>query len=131
MSEGCKIGYLHLMHIFFPDCGKAYHSKDGLETHINEVHLQTITHFCEQCGDQFNHKSQFRRHMKRHDEQNLKCLHCEKTFIRRMQLFTHLKMHTKLRPYKCASCNYSSERKGNVSLHVREFLMVFVPLFSV
>jgi len=109
-----KAGKSHLC----AECGKAYHTKTCLERHMNEVHLGVITHFCEQCGDSFAHKTQYQRHLKRHDEANLKCIHCDKVFIRRFQLIKHLKMHTKFKPYKCLDCNYTSERKGNVSLHV-------------
>ena len=69
----------------------------------------------------FSHRSLFRRHMKRHAERNLKCSHCDKCFIRRLQLFNHMAMHTKIKPFKCAMCHtYSSERKGNVAIHVKK-----------
>merc|ERR1719259_877127 len=55
------------------ECGKAYHTKDSLEAHVNEVHLGAVTHFCERCGEMFAHRSQYRRHLKKHEEASLKC----------------------------------------------------------
>jgi len=102
------------------DCGKAYHNIHNLERHINEVHLKVITHYCEHCGKQFAHKRAYMMHTYTHKEQNLKCVHCDKVFTRRMQLMKHLRMHTKYKPFKCVHCNYTSERKGNVCLHVKK-----------
>ena len=50
----------------------------------------------------------------------MKCLHCPKVFNRRVQLLNHLFMHSKLKPYHCATCNYANDRKGNVADHVKK-----------
>lgn len=55
-----------------------------------------------------------------HNEFNLKCLHCDKVFNRRLPLIKHLKFHLnpRIKPYKCTSCGYVNDRKENVIGHV-------------
>merc|ERR1719376_1622924 len=59
-----KAGKSHLC----AECGKAYHTKNNLEKHMNEVHLGIITHFCEHCGETFSHKTAYRHHLTKHVE---------------------------------------------------------------
>jgi len=77
--------------------------------------------FCEQCGLWFE-KNRYRRHLTMHREAWMKCLHCEKTFNRRVQLVRHLIFHItpKIKPFYCKICNYSNDRKGNVADHVKK-----------
>ena len=84
------------------------------------VHTKIETHFCEICGRSFPSQYKYKRHLELHKDFNLQCLHCPKLFNRRVQLLNHLFMHSKLKPYHCATCNYANDRKGNVADHVKK-----------
>ena len=103
-----------------PDCGTSWKTQAGLEGHINKVHLKKTTDFCDICGTTFYHPREFRRHQERHRDQKLCCNHCGKSFTDRLRLRNHLRAEAKLKPYQCVHCNYTSERKGNLCLHVRK-----------
>jgi len=32
----------------------------------------------------------------------------------------HVSIHTGLKPFSCSRCNYASERRGNVSIHIKK-----------
>ena len=56
-----------------------------------------------------------------HSQQALKCIHCDKTFPDcPKKWLRHLSIHTKLKPYKCAFCQYCTERKTNMYIHLKK-----------
>ncbi|KAG8429450.1 hypothetical protein GDO86_020145, partial [Hymenochirus boettgeri] len=48
------------------------------------------------------------------------CEYCNKVFKFKHSLQTHLRIHTKEKPYKCSLCNYASAIKANLSVHLRK-----------
>ena len=57
----------------------------------------------------------------RHAQRVLHCLHCDKNLPDEVgKLGLHISIHTGLKPFKCAHCSYSTERRGNVFIHCRK-----------
>lgn len=47
---------------------------------------------------------------------NLKCPHCEKTFVSKESARPHLEGHTGIKPFKCKLCDYTSNKIYNVNV---------------
>merc|ERR1719322_2239359 len=104
-------------------CGNSFYSAHALRSHIASIHDKSKAHVCPECGKSFPTKPKIDRHLKQaHSPRVMKCLHCPKTFClgNTEKMVRHLMIHTGMKPFGCYHCNYSSERKSNVSLHVKK-----------
>ena len=101
-------------------CGNSFNRAQGLRNHIASMHEKTDAYVCSICGKSSATKHSHRSHLASHSTENLKCLHCDKKFNRRERIREHLCRHTKIRPYKCAHCHYTTNKRYNVFVHVEK-----------
>ena len=107
----------------FPlQCGQSFTTVPHLKVHIAEHNKDPDSEvLCNQCGQTFHHRRRLVAHMARvHQPQTLKCIHCPKTFENRQQARRHLSVHTGLKPFKCADCNYCAYKLHNIHTHVNK-----------
>jgi len=103
-------------------CGKGFENEMVLKEHTKSVHEKDPQIICPTCGETFFNRKSHRRHMLlRHAQRVLHCLHCDKNLPDEVgKLGLHISIHTGLKPFKCAHCSYSTERRGNVFIHCRK-----------
>jgi len=103
-------------------CGNSFSSNTMLKAHIAQVHEKKNSEMCQQCGLTFHSQIKLQKHQREWHCPRAKCLHCDKTLRigSSDKVLRHLVIHTGLKPYKCAHCNYSTERKTNCALHVKK-----------
>ena len=85
-------------------------------------HGKAAVAICPICGKGFPTKQRLGRHTRAaHDPKNIKCTKCSKSFADDpVKLLRHMSIHTGLKPFSCSRCNYVSEKKGNVAIHVKK-----------
>ena len=58
--------------------------------------------------------------MKRHaNQRQYPCSKCSKSFYGKRDLYTHNRIHTGEKPYKCHICTYACAIKGNLTKHMK------------
>ena len=102
------------------ECGKAYHSKVGLESHIGTAHTTDTNFVCQHCGAMFGSEISYKRHVKRHDPKDIPCNLCGKLFGIRGKLLKHLRYHSGIKAFQCKSCNYKCYNSDNVCIHAKK-----------
>ena len=102
-----------------PDCGKEYSGIYRLEMHQAEEHGEKKEIICHHCGRSWAHEKNLKDHLRKYHQPHLLCPHksCDKTFGNRTQAIRHLNVHSGIKPYKCAQCEYVSYRETNVATH--------------
>ncbi|KAI8906739.1 hypothetical protein EDD86DRAFT_172971, partial [Gorgonomyces haynaldii] len=48
-----------------------------------------------------------------------KCPHCDKSFTRKYNMQSHLRVHTDDRPFECEHCQATFVRKHDLRRHIR------------
>ena len=105
-----------------PQCGKQLRNASSLKQHIENIHeADKKKVVCGACGETFPSSVKLGKHMLSvHAPKNLKCLYCDKQFQNEKPVWErHLVTHYNLKPFKCSMCNYDSNRKGNIHVHVK------------
>ncbi|GBM50902.1 Histone-lysine N-methyltransferase PRDM9 [Araneus ventricosus] len=75
---------------------------------------------CDLCDKEFDFKSQFENHYRRHTgEKPFVCYVCKKGFTHKGNLDQHYKTHTDDKPFVCDICNKGFIRKGDLVRHYR------------
>jgi len=74
----------------------------------------------EEKGEQGPNNTGYKPRSLRTDAKNtgprmLQCLHCDKRFESKGQARPHLEVHSGIKPYRCAACDYRSYSKHNVT----------------
>ena len=108
-----------------PICEKLYHTKVGLNSHMEE-HSGSQKYFkCEVCGKEICRKNNFKKHMERHGAGALEtrqlfcCDVCPKKFVSKHGLQNHLKMHYGVQEkYLCPICKKESHTSSNLEVHM-------------
>lgn len=99
-------------------CGKAYHCKSVLKSHINRYHLRLKPHKCDQCSNTYRQLYELRDHINLHhlNKKMYPCLSCDRSFGTRKHLHQHMLSHGEKR-YKCRLCELkfatTSGRRGH------------------
>ncbi|XP_069463746.1 zinc finger protein 583-like isoform X2 [Ambystoma mexicanum] len=75
---------------------------------------------CTYCAKIFNHKGHFTTHIRTHTkERPFPCNECEKSFSTKGNLIIHRRLHTGERPYHCTGCKKSFSQQGHLTKHYK------------
>ncbi|CAG9785464.1 unnamed protein product [Diatraea saccharalis] len=100
-------------------CNKKYLAKLALQFHYRAVHLKKKGGICTQCGKQFSTYVRWRDHEKLHRTENYKCELCDRKFLFRHALKTHMINHSEVKGYVCDICGKGFKRNSNLKLHLQ------------
>ena len=68
--------------------------------------IETSTRYkCDQCSKTFKRKANLSSHMKVHTDFAYICEYCGKKFARSGNLVQHIRIHTNEKPFKCQYCS--------------------------
>ena len=72
----------------------------------HEQHKTTqVRYKCDQCNKTFKRKSNLKSHLKVHTDFAYICTYCNKKFARSGNLHQHVRIHTNEKPFSCKYCN--------------------------
>lgn len=105
-------------------CNKVCSFQSQLKQHTQEAHssVKPKDVVCDICGNRYRREAGLRQHMASAHTQfrEFKCSICFKGFTTKARLTQHHRIHTGHKPFKCAKCDYRSNRSDNVLFHLRK-----------
>lgn len=102
-------------------CGKAIACKKNLNAHYRVFHTDEKSVVCEVCNKKFLHKWGLKSHMWLHTgEKAFVCSICNKKYAHKSSLQKHLLAgHTGEKPFKCELCNKRYVHKTSLDAHLQ------------
>jgi len=101
-------------------CKQVFLCYNTLKKHIKSAHLEMEGEFtCSDCGEVFQHRSNFDKHRKDNHQPTSVCDLCGKTFLTRT-IKQHVQhFHYNIRNSMCTICNKSFYDNGGLQKHMR------------
>lgn len=99
-------------------CGKIFSDKFEMSSHFARVHETNKPNKCEKCGKSFATQKLLNRHNISHGPKNHMCQVCEKTFLQKSQLESHMETHQQVKKYKCEICPKTFSHKRVLAAHI-------------
>ncbi|XP_069499054.1 zinc finger protein 182-like [Ambystoma mexicanum] len=102
---------------------KGHRSEDGqdLPTEATQTLSSSSSQdsqICTECGESFRDPESFLMHQSCHKILH-ECSYCEKSFVQRSELVTHLKIHEKEQEFGCIVCDKSFTNRHSLANHMR------------
>ncbi|KAL1488816.1 hypothetical protein ABEB36_014612 [Hypothenemus hampei] len=100
------------------ECGKSFPLRKQLITH-EKFHRGERPYVCKECGDTFAQENHLVMHLRFHGSLNsFKCNDCGATFTRKFELDNHERLHGK-EPLICSICNKEFLQKRTLMTHMK------------
>ena len=102
-------------------CNRTFTTQTALQNHIYAHHEDSKNKEfqCGLCCKRFLHKSSMMRHEAMHRGRH-SCLQCQRTFPKREDLDTHVKViHMGVKEFSCQICNSDFGYKRNLVIHMK------------
>lgn len=107
-----------------PICGMKFNNSSNYRRHYRRRHptAERILQTCKLCHEEFESKELLSGHLiNQHSIENTHiCVICQKSYKRLYDLKTHLRVHSKEKPYACRICFKLFSYKSNQIRHIRQ-----------
>ncbi|XP_039955293.1 zinc finger protein 573 [Bactrocera tryoni] len=112
------------------ECEKKFTRKFQLKLHMISVHKlgDGLQYVCKECCKTFasRHSLSYHQRSVHSDERPFACTHCDRRFVLRTQLSSHLRIHTgeaKPRIFECPVCDKRWPTKSVLRTHMRSHVV--------
>lgn len=102
-------------------CSKTFLAENSLRIHVRRHMNKTMGRYmCDVCGQTFSQKSGQISHLRIHTkEKPFQCDVCDKTFSDFSTFTKHRRVHSGEKPYSCSICFRKFSQSGNLHRHFR------------
>lgn len=104
-------------------CRKCYSSRHKLHYHIKNSHVKMPSFQCDQCDKSFKFSQQLKIHRIVHTDEKPRCYICNKTFLTKYNLQSHLTSHVSSKSFECDICGIKFTYKRNLYIHLKRHVM--------